>query len=343
MELTERKRLIIGEIVKAHIETGEPIGSKILASRIPNAPSTATLRNEMSELCEMGYLEQPHTSAGRLPTPKAYRLYVTELMPKKELAEDKKEIIESMLVDIKKDPETMGSSAAELLSEITGLPAISVSNTDMGNVLKRVNFLQMGRRAGIVFLVAADGRTKSRLVGCQSDIDTRLINLFERIAIEKVCNKDIDRLDMAYLQSMVVSSGIDALTLAPLFSCVFEMAKELKMGQINMGGAANIFSLYPTDIQARKILDLFSAREVVNNILSGTTLPIEVVFGDDTEYAALKPTGMVVASYGNSNNYGKIAVIGPTRMSYDSILPSVEYVASRVGQMMTEVLKGLEE
>ena len=93
MELTPRKRAILAEIVRAHIETGEPIGSKILALRLPNAPSTATLRNEMSDLCEMGYLCQPHTSAGRLPTSKAYRLYVSELMTKEEMTEQIKKVI----------------------------------------------------------------------------------------------------------------------------------------------------------------------------------------------------------------------------------------------------------
>ena len=113
--------------------------------------------------------------------------------------------------------------------------------------------------------------------------------------------------------------------------------------KINMGGAANIFSLCPSDYQAKRILDLLRTGEAVAGILSAVKDPVGVVFGDDTHYDELSPTGMVVASFGDSSELGRIAVIGPTRMAYDTILPSVEYLAKKVGNIMNEVLKGLEE
>ncbi len=343
MELSPRKKAIIAEIVKAHIETGEPIGSKILATKLQGAPSTATLRNEMSELCELGYLEQPHTSAGRLPTSKAYRLYVSELMGKRTLSSEGKEIIDSMLDTIQPDPESIGSSAAEILSEITGLPSISASGTQLGVRLKKVSLMPISRAAVVVFIISDDGRTRSRLVRCQTPFTTALGARFDDIVAKNVCGMDVSKLDIAYLQSIVVTAGLDALSLAPLLSCVFDMAKELKTAQVNMGGAANLFSVCSTDVQARQILDLLRTSEAVHNIFSGVTSPVGVVFGDDTNYSELSPTGMIVASYGDMQELGRIAVIGPTRMAYDSILPSVEYLAQRVGNIMTEVLKGLEE
>lgn len=343
MELSPRKKAIIAEIVKAHIESGEPIGSKILATRLPNAPSSATLRNEMSELCEMGYLEQPHTSAGRLPTSKAYRLYVSELMGKSSLSSEGKDIIDSMLDTIRPDPETLGTSAAEILSELTGLPAISASGIIQGIRLKKVSLLPMGRGAAVVFVISDDGRTRSRLVRCQAPFTAALSARFDDIVSNKVCGIDVSKLDMAYLQSIVVSAGLDALSLAPLLSCVFDMAKELKTAQVNLGGAANLFSVCPTDMQARRILELLRTGEAVHSIFSGLTSPVGVIFGDDTQYSELSPTGMVVASYGDMNQLGRIAVIGPTRMAYESILPSVEYLAQRVGSIMTELLTGLED
>lgn len=343
MELSPRKKAIIAEIVKAHIETGEPIGSKILATRLQGAPSSATLRNEMSDLCEMGYLEQPHTSAGRLPTSKAYRLYVSELMGKSTLSNEGKEIIDSMLETIRPDPESIGSSAAEILSELTGLPAISAAGAQLGVRLKKVSLMPISRAAVVVFIISDDGRTRSRLVRCQTPFTTALGARFDDIVTKKVCGMDVSKLDMAYLQSIVVTAGLDALSLAPLLSCVFDMAKELKTAQVNMGGAANLFSVCPTDIQARRILDLLRTSEAVHSIFSGVTSPVGVVFGDDTKYSELAPTGMIVASYGDMQELGRIAVIGPTRMAYDSILPSVEYLAQRVGSIMTELLTGLED
>ncbi len=343
MELTPRKKAILAEIVKAHIENGEPIGSKILALRLLDAPSSATLRNEMSDLCEMGYLRQPHTSAGRLPTPKAYRLYVSELMDRKALSGEGKSIIDSMLENIRPDPETVFTSAAEIMSQLTGLPSITATGIGKGVRLRKVSLMPMGRSSAVVFAISDDGRTRSRLVRCQTPLTPDLLLRFDKIVGEKVCGKEVSALDMAYLQSLVVSAGLDALTLAPVFSCVFDMAGEFKGTKINMGGAANIFSLCPSDYQAKRILDLLRTGEAVAGILSAVKDPVGVVFGDDTHYDELSPTGMVVASFGDSSELGRIAVIGPTRMAYDTILPSVEYLAKKVGNIMNEVLKGLEE
>lgn len=343
MELTPRKKAILAEIVKAHIENGEPIGSKILATRLPNPPSTATLRNEMSDLSEMGYLEQPHTSAGRVPTSKAYRLYVTELMEKNTLSEESKQVIDYMVDTIRPDPESIGSSAAEILSELTGLPVISASGVQVGTRIKKASLMPMGRDAAVVFVITNDGRTRSRLIRCGSQLTPSLVDKFTEIVENSVCSRDVNHLDMAYLQSIVVSAGLDALELAPLLSCVFDMAAELKTARVNMGGAANLFSVCPTDLQARKILDLLQTGDTVSDILSGVTEPVGFVFGDDTRYSELEPTGMIVASIGEDNELGRLAVIGPTRMAYGDILPSVEYLAHRIGALMTDLLKGLEE
>ena len=342
MELTPRKKAILAEIVKAHIQTGEPIGSKILSQRLPSSPSTATLRNEMSELCEMGYLEQPHTSAGRLPTSKAYRLYVSELMGKQDLSSEGKEIIDTMFSAVRPDPESLGSSAAEILSTLTGLPAISASGAQAGVCIRKVSLLPMGRSAAVVFVITDDGRTRSRLVRIGAPFTPELIIRFENIVQSKICGKEASLLDKAYLQAIAISAGFDALSLAPLLSCVFDMAKELRATKVDMEGEANLFSICPTDSDAKKMLEILRTDDAVHNILSKVTTPVGVVFGDDTGFFELAPTGMVVASYGD-NKLGRIAVIGPTRMAYDHIVPSVEYLAGRVGAMMSELLKGLEE
>lgn len=343
MELTPRKKAIIAEIVKAHIENGQPIGSKILATMLEGAPSSATLRNEMSDLSEMGYLIQPHTSAGRLPTAKAYRLYVSELMDKRNLSAEGKSVIDAMVENIRQDPETMLSSAAEILSELTGLPTITASGVGKGVRIKRVTLLPMGRGSAVVFVISDDGRTRSRLIRSQSVLTDGLLTRFDEIVSERVCGKDVNTLDMAYLQSIVASAGLDALALAPIFSTVFDMAGELSVVRINMGGTANLFSLCSTDRQARKILDLLKTGETVENIFSAIKEPVGVVFGGDTLYDELEPTGMVIASLGGAEGLGRIAVIGPTRMSYETILPSVEYLAEKIGNILNEVLKGLEE
>ena len=123
MELSARKLAVLEAIVRAYIETGEPVGSKILTSLMENAPSSATLRNEMSELCDLGYLEQPHISAGRIPTGNAYRLFVNSLMMPTEINDSTKNYIDSFLAERKFDPESILSSVADILYRLTGTTA----------------------------------------------------------------------------------------------------------------------------------------------------------------------------------------------------------------------------
>lgn len=343
MELSPRKKAIIAELVKAHIEYGEPIGSKLLAERLENSPSSATLRNEMSELCEQGYLEQPHTSAGRIPTAKAYRLYVTEFMNKNSISEDGKQVIDDMLSQITPDPENIGLAAAQILTQLTGLPSISVANTTKEVTLKRVTLFPMGKTSAIVFVITDDGRARNRLVRTSSPLTPSLLTKFDNIANDKICGIGISKLDTAYLQGIVALSGLDALSLAPFISCAFEMAADISKSDIRLNGEANIFSLCQGESQARRIIELLSERDAIRNIFSALSDPVGVIFGDDTVYTELKPTGMIVASYGGSEELGRLAVIGPTRMSYEKILPSIEYLSNKIGNIMTEVLKGLEE
>lgn len=343
MELTTRKKAILYEVVKLYIETGEPVGSKLLASRMSSAPSTATLRAEMNELERLGFLKQPHTSAGRLPTSRAYRLYVNELMPKESISNDSREIIDKMLVEINPEPESIGSAAAQILTTLTGLPALYAENVENGATLKKVTLLPMGRASVIIFTITADGRSRSRLVHLKLPPCEKDLALFLKIAEESICGKRLTELNRAYLQSVAASAGLEALSLAPLFAALFDMAEELSRTRIDMRGEANLFTALGSDMAARGVLRLFSSSDTAQSILSYLSDTVGVVFGDDTEFDELKPTGMIIASYGGQNELGRLAVIGPTRMSYERILPSIEYLAEKVGNIMQEILKGMED
>ena len=156
MELTKRKQDVLEAIIRAYIATGEPVGSKILTGLMENAPSSATLRNEMSELCELGLLEQPHISAGRIPTNDAYKLFVNSFMKEGEVPLEAKGYIDTVFDRISHDPETLGSTAAEILSYLTGLTAFSYNTKGAASFLKRMEILRVSRRSVIIFLVVSD-------------------------------------------------------------------------------------------------------------------------------------------------------------------------------------------
>ena len=181
MNLSDRKRIILAAIIKNYIKTGEPVGSKLLIELTGLSVSSATLRNEMSELCELGYLEQPHTSAGRKPTSTGYDFYFEQLMGRRQIPDDLKQIIDKMLNDAAKDPEHLASIAGQVLSDLTGAPTIMATVTKSEAFVRRVNIMPMGRRTVLLLLITSDGLTRSRICRSAFDLSPELISYFDRL------------------------------------------------------------------------------------------------------------------------------------------------------------------
>lgn len=344
MELSERKKAILAAIVKAYITSGEPIGSKILCEMLDNSPSSATLRNEMSELVKLGYLEQPHTSAGRMPTPKGYRFYIESAMQKNEISAEHKQLIDSFVNSSSADPEHLPEKASQILSEITGLPTICANISEGGPELRRVDVLPMGLHSGMIIAITSDGRSRSRLCHISGGFTTGLISKFDRLVDEKLIKKSIDELTPALMQNIFIEAGSDALSIMPLLSSLFEMITDLKNSGVSLAGQSNLFSLCPTKDDADKIISIINRRDSLLSLLNQNAGPLEIVFGNQTGFSALEPSSIILAKYGiGKNNLGCIGVIGPTRMSYEHIIPSIEYTASRLNNLLSVALKDMEE
>ena len=327
MELSNRKRAVLEAIVKAYIQTGEPVGSKILVGLLENAPSSATLRNEMSELCELGFLEQPHISAGRVPTTNAYRLYVNSLMNSAEINDSTKAYIDSRLSASALSPEQLNSTAAEILSQLTGLTAFSYSSVDSEVTLKRIEIVKISRHSVMLFMITSDGRTRNSIC--------RLKNRLYRQPLYELNN--------AYLQNVIASDIFDSFILVPVFTAIFEMAGDAAENKVNLSGQSGMYNIFGEE-KARRTLSLISRGEPLVSVCDLIESDIQVMFGDDTTYNDFKNTTMIVAKYGATNKpLGRIGVIGSDRMSYEQIIPSVKYMASRLTYIMNELKKDMED
>ncbi len=164
MELTERKRNILKIVVESYIETAEPIGSKAIVERMPGKVSSATVRNELADLTEMGYLEQPHTSAGRIPSPKGYRLYVNELMEHKSLSAEETEQINRQLSGKMAGMDEVISRAGQMASSIVGYPAYTVADHLRAVTVGRFELIGVDGGSFIAVVMLTDSRVKSRLM-----------------------------------------------------------------------------------------------------------------------------------------------------------------------------------
>ena len=345
MELSARKQAILLAVVDAYIRTGEPVGSKALTEILENAPSSATLRNEMSELSELGYLEQPHTSAGRVPTSSAYRLYVNSL-PKTQflLEQGRKELIDSMLFSVSSDPEHIPAGICRIVSRLTGLPAISATVAGSECYLKSVKLLPLGRHTAMLVAFASNGRAKSRLCRVSSPLTEKSVLVFESLVNRWVVGVHASEFTPAFMQSIMVSAGADALTLMPILTELNEIIEEVSRATLELGGEANIFSVCDSDRDARDILSIFDHREALISMLSEASQPLNLLFGSEMSFAKRSPLALIVTSYDNGNgNFGRIGVLGPERLEYKQIIPSLSYIAKRAGDIMTQAIKDMED
>ena len=344
MELSQRKQDILAAIVKYHIDTGEPVGSKQLTLLMDNAPSSATLRNEMSELCEMGYLAQPHTSAGRVPTGKGYRFYVGKLMKEDKIEEHTKQLIDQTLENAATDTSNLPKVASKLLCKITGLPSLSATVPDGSAYIKKVSLFPLSPRLSVIAAVASDGRSVSKLCRLNDTLTQNSLNVFENAIKKHIEGKSPITLTPAAKQNIIASVGLEALNLIPLFNILFDILKNLSDSLLELDGESNLFSMLGEEATAKNLLSFIEQKDSMLSLLSDATNPLNIVFGGETAYSALKPSTVIVARYGaGENTIGRIGVIGPTRMSYDRIIPSVEYLARRLSMLMNDCINDMEE
>ncbi|MBO5019993.1 MAG: heat-inducible transcription repressor HrcA [Clostridia bacterium] len=343
MELTPRKQAVLKAIIKAYIASGEPVGSKNLTALLENAPSSATLRNEMSELCELGLLHQPHTSAGRVPTSRGYSLYVNSLMQKSEISEREKEYIDKALSGLNCAPEGIPSKVAQMLSHLTGLPAIACLLTERQPRVKRIELLNIGRSSVMLLLITDDGRTRSRIFrhsGFTEESERCFFSLIEK----RIKGKTVAELNKAYMQSVIAECGIYTLDLMPLFTAVFETVSEIEHTDVTLRGENALYNICGDENAARKITSLINRRDPIISILDGIGDSVGAVFGAETSYRELEGETVIAAKFTGSDKYkGYVGVIGPNRMSYEQIMPCVEYSAKVMTRIMTEAQKDMED
>lgn len=342
MELSPRKQAVLAAVTKAYIETGEPIGSKALTLILKNAPSSATLRSEMSELCDLGLLTQPHTSAGRIPTSRGFKLYVDTLMRHDKISESDKEFIDSGLKNLHTAPEKIPRTAGELISSLTGLPAITCFEAEQSPVIRRAELVRISRNSVLIWLLTADGRARSRIFRTGSFYSPELDLKFSELVSKCVKGKPVSELTKAYMQSVTAAAG--SLDLAPVISALFEMAQGIEESDVTLSGEAALYSICESESKARKILSLVSLKEPILSVIDRINGKAGVVFGGETGFKELWGDTIIAAKYSGNGKYrGAIGLIGPNRISYDRLIPVVEYTASRLSDIMTEAGKDMEE
>lgn len=343
MELSPRKQAVLAAVTKAYIKTGEPVGSKALTALLKNAPSAATLRNEMSELCDMGLLAQPHTSAGRIPTSSGFKLYVNSLMTPEKLSDGMKRRIDSSLIGLHCAPEKIPTEAGKLLSDLTGLPAVVCFKTDGSPKIRSAEIFPVSKGSVMLLIVTADGRTRHTVLRLGTDYTRDYAEKCRDIIVRRINGRRTDELTRGYMQSVAAEAGTDTFALMPLFSAVLESAAGIESSGAYLLGEQRLYGICESQA-AKRILSLVALREPMLTLTERFDGNVGTVFGRDSGFRELENNTIIAAKYYGSDRFkGTLSVIGPNRMSYGQIIPSVEYTALRLTEIMTEAQKDMED
>lgn len=336
MEMTERKKCILAAVIERYIRTGEPVGSKLLLESLDISVSSATVRNEMAELSEMGFLEQTHTSSGRIPTQKGYRYYVDELMCERALDEDVRRKIDMMLGTHFGDSEKLLKEASAILSDITDCAVVTTTPTSEGAHIRKVELVPVSRRTAIIVLLTSSGILKDKVCRTDTDITDDIIRVFYKMAEANFIGKPLKSMADILLQSLVVSLGEYALAMSPIVVALSDLAKDAMRADIVLGGEHKLFSNSEISSDVLGIMELFSKRDTLLNVLSAAKHGLNVYIGEENPYTSLANSSMIVSTYNVSDSLsGAFGLIGPTRMDYARLVPSVKYFTKLVGEIIS--------
>lgn len=342
MVLSERKSKILKAVVNYYISTGEPVGSKNLLNLLDFSVSSATVRNEMAELADKGFLEQPHTSAGRIPSQKGYRYYIDNLLDHYPLNPRTTRAIDDALQNAADDPEHILSEASKILSQITGCVAISTTPPADSTRISRIRIVQTGRHTSMMIMITSTGMIKNRLFRCDYDINSEVIEVFEKALNEMLGGVLLSSITPAFIQTVAVSLG-DLITFMPqLLMAVMDAAKEASVISIRLNGQTNLLMVQDFDLlSVRGIMRFLSSGKDIEKLLFKSKDNMVIMLGTESAVPEIAKTSVAVSRYYiDDRQAGSIAVMGPIRMDYDKILASLEYISKRSGKLISELLTG---
>lgn len=330
MELNERKQKILEAIIRNYMETGEPVGSRTVSKYTDLNLSSATIRNEMSDLEEMGYILQPHTSAGRIPSDKAYRLYVDTILQRKD--EEVSEMKELMVEKADKI-DLLLQQVAKLLAQNTNYTSMVTKPKYQHKRIKFIQLNQMSERQLLVIVVLDNNHVSNKFINLMTDADENVIAQMNFLMNTALTGLDFTEINMAIMQQIKEKAGEYGELASSILDCISEVMTEEDDSEIYTSGATNILK-YPELSDKEKITGLLSTFEEKQMLSAWANDEppeddkehgIQVYIGEESPVESMKDCSVVTATYRIKEGvYGKIGIVGPKRMDYEKVVGTLE-------------------
>ena len=341
--LSQRKQKLLAAVVDAYVQTGEPVGSKALAQQLE--VSSATVRNEMADLVERGLLEQPHTSAGRVPSHLGYRVYIDHLMQQPQLSPQEQRYLDGMLLENAYEPERLLEQAAQTLAGMTHFAAVSTAPSGRDAMVRGVQFAQTGRRTAMAILMTSAGMMKSRAFRCDFDLTPEMIGVFFRMLNQSLMGVPVAAVTPGFIQSLGASLGEMAVLLSSPLLAVMQVARDCMEAEIRLNGQTNLL-FYPefSGGNSRRVMDFLESRQALEQLLFGrageSSRRVQAIIGEELHRPELVDSSLLIAPYTiDGKDAGVLAILGPARMDYRTVMAWLDYLAGSVGSRLTELLE----
>ena len=342
MDLNPRKLRILRAIVDEYIISGAPVGSKVLSQNPSFKLSSATIRNEMADLEDLGYLEQPHTSAGRVPSDKAYRLYVNNMMQRSNLSEDEIKVMSAYCQNKVKGLDAVVRETANVLSSITHYTALVMMPESDTNRLRHLQLVPLADGFALVVVVTDAGVARDSVIRVPADMSSDELDRISRAISQRFFNCRMSEVGEKMNREMGFELQDRGSFLADLVETL-ESAPNANAHRIALSGANNMLD-YPaySDIdRARKLLATVEKKDSMYRMLKNSgPFEISVRIGSEMGQDIFSDCSLVTATYRIGNMpVGTMGVIGPTRMPYGKVISVLDYMSKSLGSILTNLLE----
>lgn len=340
MSLGDRKKKILKAVIDEYIEHAEPVGSKSIAMHTDLDLSPATIRNEMSDLENMGYLEQPHVSAGRIPSQAGYRLYVDELMNRHRLTVNEIEAINQGLRIKMKELDEMIRSVSKVVAKLTNYTTYAVMSGASKVYIRKFDLMLVDARTVVVVVVTSAAAVRNTYLKAAFPIEEEELQALNRMLNDRFINLTLDKIDLLLVRQAEREIGRLGPLVSPIINFAAEIMEEGEDSHVYIGGASRILSHpeYRDAEKAQKLLDFISDQhDLGRTVHAEEPGKLRIAIGAENEAEPLQDASVVYGTYGIGDHFkGTLGVIGPVRMDYAKIAANLNYFLNGLNKLLRE-------
>ena len=332
--LDDRKKKVLQAIVEEYINTAEPVSSKAIVENYGLNYSSATIRNEMASLEKSGYLEKTHTSSGRIPSEKGYRLYVDELLKDDDISLEEIKYISSKLETKVNEIEDLTKIATSTISEVTHYTTVSIGPSVNYQIIKEIKFVLLGSRMLMAVILTDTGMVKETIIKFDEDITEKQVETLNYMFNNKLKGEPIEKIDRPLEEYLFDEMTYSVKVIKPIIEQIKKVLAEDET--LYLEGANKSFELpeFNSLEVAKNFINILDTKELMSDMLnSGFAQDINVYIGEENEKDELKDFSIVTFKHKvGDKDLGTIGIIGPKRMDYSKVISVMKYISKKLNQ-----------